>query len=189
MGRQFRFYLLPSDLEQLLMNLRAEYGLRIFANISDKPEPLELESATSNYEEIASTRVYSFGQYYLASGTEALTPMSYLNQLQRWQINSEQSELIELSTSCYGAGVLSEGRFYYQKDMLSPDANDIMPKSSGFVRWAESIYRAAKQQLKYSNELRAYIGPQTEVWRQQGGQFVYSYRLFSKPQAVTETIQ
>ena len=189
MGRQFRFYLLPSDLDRLLINLRAEYGLRILASTSDKSEPLELESATSNYTEIASAGVYSFGQYYLASGTEAQTRMQYLDKLQRWHIDSGQSELIELSTSDYGSGVLREGRFYYQKDMLSPDATAIQPKSPGFVRWAESVFRAAKKQLKYSNKLEAYIGAQAEAWRLQGGQFVQNYRPSSKPPSVAETIQ
>lgn len=190
MGRQFRFYLLPSDLDQLLANLRAEYGLRILTTSSDKPEPLELDLATSNYIEIASSGVYSFGQYYLASGADAKTYMFYGDKLQKWHINSEQSELIELSTSDYGSGVLTEGRFYYQKDMLSPDATVIVPKSPDFVRWAESIFRAAKKQLKYSSELEAYIGLQAEVWRQQGGQFVYNHsRPVSKPKTITEMIQ
>jgi hypothetical protein len=150
---------------------------------------LELESATSNYVEIASTGAYSFGQCYLAAGTGSRTRMYYLDKLQRWHINFEQSEFIELSTGDCGAQVLTEGRFYYQKDMLSPDATTILPKSPDFVKWADTVFRAAKKQLKYSRQLEAYIGSQTEVWRQQGGKLVDRFWSSRKPRAVIETIQ
>src|ERR1700742_3076536 len=98
MGRQFRFYLLPSEMDQFLSKLKAEHGLRILLTKSDKAEPLEVDSATSRYSEIAATGIYAFGQYYLVSSTEAKTPVWYSEESGRWHIDSEQSEVVELST-------------------------------------------------------------------------------------------
>jgi hypothetical protein len=159
MGRQLRFYILPEETDQLLSELKASHGLRILSPKSDNARPFESESATANYIEIGSTGVYSFGQYYLVSGTDAKTPMHYLEELEKWHIDLEQSEAIELSTCNHGSGILSQGRLYFQKDMLAPAKDAILQKNPDFVKWAETIFRSTKKSLRYSRELEAYVAP------------------------------
>jgi hypothetical protein len=188
MGSQLRFYLLPTELDQLLTKLKLAHGIRILSTRSDKAEPQELEFAISSYAKTLSREVYSFGQYYLVSDNKAKTPMWYAKQLEKWHIDFEQSEAVELSTCDYGPDILREGRLYFQKDMLSPSKEAILPKNTDFVKWAEAIFRTAKRHLLYSREFEAYVGSQAEAWRQAGGKFIASVPILSRQAGISQMI-
>lgn len=176
-------------MDLFLSKLKAEHGLRILSTTSDKAEAHEVESGTSSYCEIAASGVFAFGQYYLVSSTEAKTPMWYAEESGKWHIDSEQSEVVQLSTCDYGRGVLSEGRLYFQKDMLSPSKDALVPKSADFVKWAEAIFRTSKKQFRYCQEVEAYVGPYADVWRKEGGKFVLSVYFRKNPKAESNAVQ
>jgi hypothetical protein len=104
MGRQFRLYLLPVDVDGLLTDLKREHGLRIVAPTSTNAEYVEVPSATINYTQIAAVGMFSFGQYLLAPTAQARIPMRYNERQEKWHVDFEQSEVIEFSTCDYGAG-------------------------------------------------------------------------------------
>lgn len=181
MGRQFRLYLLPADADRLLNELRRQHGLRILAPTSASDEPVECASATSNYSRMAWAGMFNFGQSFLSSGSGNGIPMRYSERQANWHIDFERSEVIELSTCDYGDGMLREGRFYYQKDMLSSSNGEILPKSDDFIAWAEQIFRTAKKLLRYSPKLAAYVGQEADIWRRQGGKLITGFRPDKTP--------
>jgi hypothetical protein len=181
MGRQFRVYLLPVDVDWLLSELKQEHGLRIVARTSTGAEPIEVASATGDYCHIVRVDMFTFGQFLLAPPTYMKAPMWYSEGQDVWHVDSERSEMIEFSTCDYGAGMLLEGGFYYQKDMLSASNDAILAKSAEFVAWAERIFRTAKKRLRYLPEFEAYIGREADLWRQQGGKLVTIFQTIPKP--------
>jgi len=101
--------------------------------------------------------------------------MEYIERQEKWYVDFERSETIEFSTCDYGAGMLSEGRFYYRKDMLSSSNDAILAKHADFIAWSERMFRTAKKLLRYSQELDAYLGREADLWRQQGGRLITGF--------------
>jgi hypothetical protein len=120
--------------------------------------------------------MFTFGQCLLARDAKTKIPM-WLNERQtKWHIDFERSETIQFSTCDYGAGMLHQGRFYYQKDMLSPSSDAILLKSADFIAWAEQIFQTSKKLLWYSRDLEAYIGQEADTWRREGGKLITGFR-------------
>lgn len=164
MGRQFRVYLVPSDIERLVAELRSRVGAKIIAAISSAMTPMEIDSYFQRAEYNGSTYVHC----YLVPSSGAEIKLSYIPKRQLWSVN-ESSEAVEFSGCDYHGDVLEIGRFYFQTDMLIGDA--IWPKRPEFLNWGDQLFRTTKRLLHRDKAMDAYVGEDALRWRQRGGRF------------------
>jgi len=166
MSRQFRLYLLPSDIEDLLIDLRSQFDLKILQAYSKTAIPVELASPIQRWPRNARQAAHTSVHCYLAARSEADLQMWFAGKRGEW-ILDEKSEVIQFSGCDFDGTTLAEGRFYFQTDQLSRDA--IVPKRREFLTWADRVFRRAKKDLHRSNTLDAYLGPSTVAWWKSGG--------------------
>jgi len=167
MSRQFRFFLLPSDTERLVDELRSRFGARLISDVSPTLEPLEIVSPLRKIERNHSTDVHC---YFMPSwGTEIKA--FYIEKRQLWAVDEERSEIIEFSGCEYDGKILQPGRFYFHTDFLIKDA--IWRKRPEFQSWADSVFRSTKRSLHWSKSLQLYIGKEAAQWRKMGGRFAW----------------
>jgi hypothetical protein len=169
MGRQMRFYLLPQETSELVASLRSEIGLDCYSANSLDPLPQLDAHIFSSLPAECFGGLRCYPRAYLAPPI-SLSPAILTHEVRAtWHVDIS-SEVIEFDSCAFDANHLVEGRMYYQHDRLS--GNNIVPKNPDFVRWAERVFRSAKRKLHWSKELLAYVGTETELWRQQGGTFL-----------------
>lgn len=172
MGRQFRFFLLPSDIEALIGGLRSNLNIKLIQETSPTFTPLELASpiqSGQNWFGAFGRRNASWVRCYLAPPSADIK-LRYYPTRAEWLVQVE-SEVIEFSGCEYdGNGLLTIGRMYFQADMLLGDS--IWRKRDEFIRWSEKIFRAAKKQMVYSESFRAYFGKDADNWRKNGGRLL-----------------
>jgi hypothetical protein len=166
MSKQFRFYLLPSDIERLLDQLRAQVAFKLISTLSPVFSPAELQSPFSEYVFRPTKTKFINADCYLVPSTGAEIKMEYLPKRERWAV-SESSEVIQFSGCDYDGTVLRIGRFYFQTDQLIGDA--IWPKRQEFLKWADQVFCATKRLLTYSKTLSAYVGEDAAGWERSGG--------------------
>jgi hypothetical protein len=167
MSRQFRFYLLPSDIERLAAELRSRFGAKFIDSVSPSMKPAEIDSCLRKSEYNRSTDVYC----YFIPPTGAEIKMWYMPKRELWAIE-ESSEVIQFSGCNFDGEVLQSGRFYFQTDVLIADA--IWLKRREFLEWADAIFRTTKRLLRYSKAIDAYLGEDATHWRRNGGKFASS---------------
>jgi hypothetical protein len=184
MSRQFRFFLLPSDAEALIADLRDRIGLKLIDSKSPGPEPLEIDSPMQEHPPREDGKTTVGAHCYLTAATGADVKMQYIANQVHWLVHEEQSEVIQFSGLEYDGEMLVQGRFYFQTDFFLDDA--IWPKRDPFLRWADRIFRRAKATLAYSRGLDAYIGPDAEVWKMRGGRFAWMRIHGREPQWAVE---
>jgi hypothetical protein len=166
MSRQFRFFLLPVDIENFTRELRDQVEIRVFQEKSATREIVAIESPLKRFSngkdgsEIVSV-------YCLLAPAGATINVNYYPTLGEWLIDEEKSEVIQFCGCRFDSETLHIGRFYAMTDMLIGDT--IWRKQDSFLKWVDCVYRAAKKSLKYSRELQAYIGPAAEEWIRRGG--------------------
>jgi hypothetical protein len=174
MGRQFRFFLLPTDENALIAELRSRFAARLLLNYAPAPDLIEIKAPFRMSSEGRWERAprHRSGSYYLAPQFGQID-RNYYPRPEWWVIDSS-SEGIEFSGCELSSAHLSIGRFYYEHDVLVN--MEIVPKRAEFIRWAEKVSRAAKNLLQYDPTLMAYVGKGANEFRQQGGQFVTGIR-------------
>jgi|SRR5580692_8813017 hypothetical protein len=174
MGRQFRFFILPADANQLVEELQKRFGARLLLDYSPTRNLFEIELPYQrNSEGVLKTAApNSRLRYYLAS-LSGRVDRSYHPKPDRWVIDGS-SEAIEFCGCDMRDDYLEIGRFYYQADVLVN--MEILPKRPEFVGWAERVFRSAKSLLQYEPALMAYVGKEAIKFRKQGGQFVTGRR-------------
>jgi hypothetical protein len=179
MGRQFRFYLIPSDVEDLIAELRLRHGAKLIKAQSEIPNPSEIHSP---FEEFAANqrmqrhiRVYC----YLSRSSDTNIKMWYIPNLEKWSIRDEGSELIQFSGCDYDGSLLQIGRFHLMPDMLIGDT--IWRQRKEFTDWADGVFRTAKRLMRYSKSLDAYVGNDADKWKQSGGRFVSLFKANGEP--------
>jgi len=168
MSKQCRFYLLPSDVERLLSELRSRVGLKLISRRSSVLKPTELESPFSEYVSQATKAKFLHVNCYLTPPMEAEIKMQHLTKQGQWAV-SESSEVVEFSGCDYDGKTLSVGRFYFQNDQLIGDA--LWPKREEFLRWADRVLQTTKKLLERSKTLNAYVGTDAAAWERNGGRF------------------
>jgi len=95
--------------------------------------------------------------------------MKFIAQQNYWIIDTD-SEVIEFSGCDFdGDGILIIGRFYFQNDVLIGDG--IWSKRTEFLHWTSRVFLVAKETLRYSKPLEAYVGRDAERWWRNGGKF------------------
>lgn len=169
MGRQFRFYLLPSDIDRVLAELRGSLPMRLIGDVSACLQPMEIQSPFERVDPKQKSRIPSSVYCYLISSDEPDVRMWYMCKRQLWAVDDERSEVMEFSGCDFSGTVLDIGRFYYRADMLLDMS--IWPKRAEFVSWAEKVFRTTKRMLKYSPNLAAYVGEDAAKWKREGGMF------------------
>jgi hypothetical protein len=179
MSRQFRFFLLPSDADALIADLRDRVGLRLIDAKSSGPEPVDIDSPMHNVASRRDGKTAVSAYCYLTAATGADVKMKYIANQGYWLVHEERSEVIQFSGLEFDGEILLEGRFYFQTDFLQGDA--IWAKSDEFLKWAACIFRRAKATLSYSKGLDAYVGADAEIWRTKGGQFAWMWIAGKEP--------
>jgi hypothetical protein len=156
MSKQFRVYLVPSDIESTLDHLRSRVGLVVLEETAPGPKPIEVESPVRKRSTWIKTKDYVSVRCYLAAGRSADIKMYYIPKQSYWIVHSDELEGIEFAGCDYDGKVLLEGRFYFRNDILIGDT--IWPKRREFIDWAEKVFRITKKRLRWSRELHAYVG-------------------------------
>jgi len=176
LSRQFSFYLLLSDIESLVAELRLRVGIRMIQTPSQSLKPVELNSPMSHRSPRKPDAVSVWCGLTAASGADIR--MKFYPTQSHW-IVTDASEVIEFSGCEYDGNTLAIGRFYYQNDMLIDGT--IWPKRKEFIEWADRVFRTTKKLLHRSKALDAYIGEGAAKWRLNGGQFVSGFRQAGEP--------
>ena len=184
MSKQFRVYIVPSDIKSTLDHLRSKVGLRVLEETAPGPKPIEVESPVRRRSTWIKARDYVSVRCYLVPDCSADIKMYYIPKQSHWIVYSEEVEGIEFSGCGYDGKTLLEGRFYFRNDMLIGDS--IWPKRREFIDWADRVFRITKKQLRWSKELDAYIGKGAEDFLQNGGKFATRIRPDGEPAYVDE---
>lgn len=182
MGRQFRMFALPSDLEAILAEIRAKYGVRILADAAPSTLLLELENPYRHWKQSDET-VQSIHEY-LAPPRGGDLRQWYAAKRSEWLIDSK-SEVIQISGFDFypESKLLIQGRFYFEKDFVVGDSSagySLVSKSEEFLRWADQVFRTAKKGLRYSKHLMAYVGKDADQWQKSVGRFAYRLGVCGK---------
>ena len=163
MSRQFQFYLLPSDIEWLLAELRSRFDAKLIAASSDRMQPTELDIPFKRSENRT-----SYVDCFLVKCCDAEVSTFYVEARKEWAIDLS-SEVIQISGCHFDAEVLQIGRFYFQTDRVI--GNDLCPKRDEFLKWAGRVFAWTKRNLQWSRPMVAYIGREALTWRSSGGRF------------------
>lgn len=172
MSKQFQVYLLPSDIDLLIAELRRRVGVTILQEASGSSKPVELDSPLRNWSSRIRSKDSVSVRCYLAPD-DAVLRMSYSPKQANWQID-HTSEVIEFSGCDSGADILVVGRLYFQSDILLKGT--IWPKREEFTNWADKVFRTTKRLLHRSKDLDAYVGNGAEEFRKNGGRFVSLFK-------------
>ena len=138
MSRQFRVFLLPSDAEVLIADLRDRIGLKLFAAKSPNAKPIEIHSPVSEYPSYWTGKKTVGVNSYLAAATGADVKMRYIGKQGYWLVDQEFSDVIEFEGCEYDGEILLAGRFYFKTDFLLKD--EIWPKREEFLKWADRLF-------------------------------------------------
>jgi hypothetical protein len=184
MSRQFRFFLLPSDAEALIADLRDRVGLKLIDAKSSKPEPVELHSPMQESFSHSAAKVTVSANCYLMPPANADIKLRYIGTQGYWLVDEQFSDVIEFCGSQYDGEILVAGRFYFSTNFLLNDA--IWSKRREFLNWTDRIFRRTKTTLTYSKGLDAYIALDAQAWRANGGQFAWMRLPDREPQWAVE---
>ena len=156
--------MLPSDVDRLIEVLRHDVGLRLLANRSLRPEPVETESPV--HTEAGFTRV----DCLLAPDYASSVKLDHLDKQNLWSVNTLFSEVVEFSGCHFNDKTLKSGRLFYDKGFYSD--KQWQEKSPRFLKWADLVFQTAKKSVKRVSSLDAYIGKDAERWHSAGGVLV-----------------
>lgn len=177
MSKQFRFYLLPADIESLMDELRLRVGVKIIQEMSFTPRPVEMKSPLQNGSNNFNANAMSIGCYLVSPIDAEIKLKSYPTRAE-WIVQIE-SEVIEFRGCDYNGDFLLGGRLYFQSDVFLGDS--IWPKRKEFTDWADKLFRVAKRMMRYSTLLQAYVGKEADQWRRSGGKFVLGFKKGGQP--------
>lgn len=167
MSRQFRFFLLPSDVERLVGELRSRHDFVLIRDHSACAAPIPVDFPPRE-PAACWPNGYWYGKCCLHPSVGADVRMQYIAGQGKWFVAEEFSEVIEFSGCHFDGSKLRIGRFYFQTDMLIGDT--IWPKKKEFLNWADKIFKTAKRLLQWSKKLEAYLGQDAAKWIEEGGQ-------------------
>ena len=172
MGRQMRFFLLPADVDFFLDELRTTVGLRVVAAKSESSVAVEITSSTADRSSEGWAGFSSYERVYLVLDNGKIPSLNFIDYQNGYWLVDTDCEVIEFDGCEFRDDLLRQGRLYYHTDLLSANKDAIVPKDRKFVAWAETVFRRAKQVLRWSKELDAYVGPMAAKWHTEGGQFI-----------------
>jgi hypothetical protein len=166
MSKQFRFFLLPEDIDRFTDELRSKVEFEVFEKASPTSEAKKAPTAFQRrYQTESGVSIKDV--YCLLAPVQAAINVRYYPTRAEWLIDEEKSEVIQFCGCRFDGVTLHVGRFYAMTDMLIGDA--IWRKQDSFLKWVDRVYRAAKKLLKYSKDSDVYVGPAAEEWIRRGG--------------------
>jgi hypothetical protein len=168
MGRQFSFYLLPSDANLLVGHLQERFEAKLLLDYSLSFELLEIDSPVRVDQVGDLGPLSSHTRYYLAPPSGHIE-RSYFPKPDWWVIDSD-SEGIEFSSCRFSETAVAIGRFWYEIDVVRN--LQFVPKSNEFVKWSEAVYRYVKKSLHYDRGIDVYLGKEAARFRDKGGRLV-----------------
>ncbi len=138
MGRQFRYYCLPEDLQEIDKNVFHKLGGRLF--LTEKTVTGEILKRVDKF----SLPLADMGKepsYLLLAPPESLSQVVMMGDY----IDKSESHLIEVGRSLVLNGELIPNRFWYEpkgyRDRIYGN------KSADFILWAQSVYKETKKLL------------------------------------------
>ncbi len=167
MGRQFRFYILPSDVNSLVEQLQKRFEAKLLLDYSPSFELFEIDSPFGADKARDLEPLSAHTRYYLAPQFGHID-RRYYEKPDWWVIDSE-SEGIEFSGCKFNGTALAIGRLWYETNVV----RDLrfVSKSIEFLKWAEGVYRYTKKCLRYEPESLAYVSEDALRFREKGGRF------------------
>jgi hypothetical protein len=168
MGRQFSFYLLPSDANSLVKQLKSRFGAKLLLDYSPDHELFEIDMPYRKNDSGGLEPIVANARYYLARSS-GKTERKYCAKPDWWVVNSD-SEGIEFSGCKFNGIAVAIGRFWYETNVVRN--LQYVAKSVEFVKWAESVYRYTKKSLHYDPRIDAYLGGDALHFSESGGQLV-----------------
>jgi hypothetical protein len=184
MGRQFRMFMLPDDLEELVGVLRMKTSARLLQETAPAQEPVELASPY-RANQLTDGKDPVCSHCYLAHRQDSDHRMHYFSNRGEWLIDQE-SEVIQISGFDFNGKILKPGRFWFQTTLLR--GNSLVPQRKEFLSWADQVFRIAKNSLRREPTLDAYIGPRVETWRLRGGRLALIVPLKGEPRYADEDL-
>jgi hypothetical protein len=167
MSKQLYFYALPTDIQQVIVQLREKPGVVMISPTSSRPEPTWLDSPIRKSSFLPGEETTSAYCCLVQNGLVEIK-LEHSPTRSLWHV-TEDSEVITLSGGDFDGKILARGRFYCRTDMLV--GNAIVRKRLEFLEWVESVFRAAKKGPQWSRELDAYVGQAASAWELEGGRF------------------
>lgn len=180
MSKQFQLYVLPSDADALVEEIRSRFGVRILSENSPSSEPTELSSPVHEQSMKFRTGEPTSIRCYLAP-VFGCVKVNYYQKPNHWVIQPE-SEAIQFSGCDFDGKTLFVGRMYFQTDDLQE--GKIVNKGEEFLKWANNVFRFSKRQLNRDSALGplgAYVGKDAAIFRQKGGKFASSTKATGEP--------
>lgn len=172
-NRQFYFYLLPADVTELLDTLKTRLGVRLLQSSSATASAVDLESPNLSLSGIRGNHIDCY-----ITRTDMDVRMRYVSTRAVCLV-ADESEVVQFSGCEFDGQLLVRGRFYFQTDVLT--GGTIVPKKKEFIDWANRLFRLAKNNLRYSRSLHAYVGQHADKWKGDGGRFVWMVTLERGP--------
>lgn len=164
MGKQFQVYLLPSDAEKLIENLRGKVNLTLIAPRSERPSHVEVSSP------LVVHGGFTRADCLLAPDLSASVRMEHVAKQDYWSVDTLESEVIEFEACYFDEKTIKRGRLFYDPGFYRERA--WVNKSEKFLSWAERVFTLSRKLLNRHPELNAYVGQDAESWRRTGGVFV-----------------
>ncbi|MGC1298889.1 MAG: hypothetical protein WA869_28020 [Alloacidobacterium sp.] len=118
MSRQFRFYLLRPQIEELISALKEQVGLRLIATRSQTQKPTELNSVFETLIDSTSGQQTVHVHCYLVPPFEAPLSTVYTPRMNDWFTESDRSEVIQFSGCEYNGKKLHIGPFLFPNELL-----------------------------------------------------------------------
>jgi hypothetical protein len=168
MSKQCRLFLLPTDTERLLEELRQRSRVRVISKKSSSMVPVEMASPYVNYVRATTGTESMCLDCFLVPDMSSEIRMHHLTKRDEWVV-SETSDAVELAGCDYDGKTLRPGRLYFQTDQVLGDST--WPKRPEFLRWADQLMRITRGLLTRSHVLNAYVGADAVAWEQNGGRF------------------
>jgi len=168
MSRQFRVYLLPSDIDSLMCELKKRIAFKVLQESSPTAEPFELESPVQARSIIFRSPQVSSVRCYIVPLDVRVLDIRHYPTVGKWIIQPS-SDAVEFSGCDFDGNTLMVGRFYFQTDMLIDGM--IRPKKVEFIKWGADLFRLVKKCLRRDTELDAYVGIDAAKFREREGRF------------------
>jgi len=163
-GHQVNFFVMPADLPDLEVAIRAAGDVCFLAEQSPTREPVELDAIAGSATEPLQLRSCFIAQRQDLSAVS----MRLINAQDCWLIEGSHSPVIELSLGIFTGTRLNRGRAYFASDLR------FRPKlpSPDFVRWGDRVLARIKRKLiRYPDYPAPYLycGASTLEWIQDSG--------------------
>jgi hypothetical protein len=163
MGHQIRFFLSQKDALELEKELISMECAGILHSRSRGPFPQSVESV----DLVEDGRRWLFFCFARKADIDFIVN-EHIPTQGYWSINTLKSPVVEFMHSPCDAGVLRNGRLYYEEYYYDSSQAVMMRKSPDFVEWAQRLFARTRRFLTHDKDLGAYMGKEAIEMRKAG---------------------